>query len=274
MKKILVVSDSRFISSDLIRFSSLLARESQSPLLGILLNNANIELGAAANYRPSYYDENKTEYGPVMMDTQHARSYFLTECQKEKVEANVLVLNGSPTEELLFESRFADLIILEPELSFLGDADELPSSFVKHILIKSECPVVLAPRSCSAINQLLFCFDGSSSSLYAIKQFTYLFPEYRKYPTNLLEIKESVLETDKKNYKRTIAWMQHHYENYTYQFMEGEVKKDLFAYLLLKENIMVVMGAFGRNMVSNFFNRSTSEYLIRSVDLPLFITHY
>lgn len=36
---------------------------------------------------------------------------------------------------------------------------------------------------------------------------------------------------------------------------------------------MVVMGAYGRTKLSNFFRRSTAELLIEINDFPLFIAH-
>ncbi|MFD2872923.1 hypothetical protein ACFS5N_10625 [Mucilaginibacter ximonensis] len=45
------------------------------------------------------------------------------------------------------------------------------------ILNSAECPVIIAPHHTQPINKVLFAFDGSSSALFSIKQFTYLLPE-------------------------------------------------------------------------------------------------
>ncbi|MBD0277127.1 MAG: hypothetical protein M3342_04485 [Bacteroidota bacterium] len=47
----------------------------------------------------------------------------------------------------------------------------------------------------------------------------------------------------------------------------------LLKYLLMKENTFVVMNAYNRNMLSNFFRHSTADTVMKRIDLPLFIAH-
>ena len=103
----------------------------------------------------------------------------------------------------------------------MGDADDLPSSFVKHLLLKSECPVVLAPHSFGTINQIIFCYDGTPSSLYAIKQFTYLLPMYSNQKITLLEVRDSIIKEADEGHMRTISWLQLHYQTVDFHFLEG-----------------------------------------------------
>jgi nucleotide-binding universal stress UspA family protein len=41
-----------------------------------------------------------------------------------------------------------------------------------------------------------------------------------------------------------------------------------------KQDVVVVMGAYGRSYVSGFFKKSSADPLIKKIDLPIFITHH
>lgn len=275
MEKIVLIADSRRLDDSLIDFGCYLAKLTQSKLMAILLDNIGIELRIAKAYSRQVASENQEEEPPVVMDHDQSTLYFMEACRKKSVKAEVYVENGSPSEAVLFESRFADLVIVSPGLSVLGDADDMPSSFVKRVLSKSECPVVLAPDSFNKVEEIVFCYDGSASSLFAIKQFTYLFPQYHSVKVKVLEVgSRSELEEDE-GQNRTISWLKAHYSQVNFQALEGESKKDdLFTWFLNKKDLFIVMGAFGRSLLSNLFRKSASELVIKTIDLPLFIAHH
>lgn len=275
MEKIVLIADSNRLDDSLIDFGCYLATLTQSKLMAILLDNIGIELRIAKAYSRQVASENQEEEAPVVMDHDQSTLYFMEACRKKSVQAEVYVENGSPSEAVLFESRFADLVIVSPALSFLGDADDMPSSFVKRVLAKSECPVVLAPDSFNKVEEIVFCYDGSASSLFAIKQFTYLFPQYHSVKVKVLELgSRKELEEDEGQTK-TISWLKAHYSHVDFQIFEGESKKDdLFTWFLNKKDLFIVMGAFGRPLLSNLFRRSASELVIKTIDLPLFIAHH
>ena len=74
--------------------------------------------------------------------------------------------------------------------------------------------------------------------------------------------------------RKTMELLRAHYKASTYHALKGEVNDELFDYFFMHENKMIVMGAYGRNMLSNFFKRSSADLLMRMVDLPLFIAHH
>jgi hypothetical protein len=47
-----------------------------------------------------------------------------------------------------------------------------------------------------------------------------------------------------------------------------------YRYLLEKKNVLVVTGAFGRSTLSDLFKHSTAELLVKTIDLPVFISHH
>jgi len=275
MKRIVVISDSRKIDTYSLEFGCYIAKLTRSKLTGVLLDTVPSELIPKMPEKQSYFEgKDRTAEINIPMGTDQASLYFMEEARKKGVISDVYINKGGPSDISLYESRFADLVVVSPDLSFMGDADDLPSSFVKHLLLKSECPVVLAPHSFGEINQIIFCYDGSPSSLYAIKQFTYLFPMYSNQRITLLDVRDSIVREADEGHMRTIAWLKLHYEMVEFHFLEGKADEELFLYFLNKKDLFIIMGAFGRNILSNFFNRSKSERIIKTVDLPLFIAHF
>ncbi|WPQ60443.1 hypothetical protein SIO70_19025 [Chitinophaga sancti] len=95
------------------------------------------------------------------------------------IQCAVQVDGGDPLMEILLESRYADLILLDPATAFSAIHVTIPTGLVEETLFATECPIVLMPANFTGIEQLVFAYDGRADSMYAIKQFTYLFPELR-----------------------------------------------------------------------------------------------
>jgi hypothetical protein len=271
MEKIVVLLDSERPDNSTIDFSCYLAELTGSKLLGILMKPATVDLAPSVAYAGSDY---KKKGKAATLDCDRSIMYFLEECRKRAIKADVLVEKNGPSKAAIHESRFADLLVVSAHLSFLGDVDITPSFFVKHLLTESECPVVLAPESFDHIQQIVFCYDGNASALFAIKQFTYLFPQFRSTRILVLEIGESRGNQNDVDLSRTIEWLKGHYNHVDFRLLQGDVKDELFTYFLNKPHHFVVMGSFGRSILSTLFRRSAAEKLMETIDLPLFISHH
>src|SRR5579863_396239 len=174
--------------------------------------------------------------------------------------------------EIITESRFADLIIINPETSMSGKSEGSPTRFVKDILTAAECPVILSPYSFDGIREIAFPYDDSEDTVFAIKQFTHLFPALNTKPVNLIHIEQNGGQTLPKTDK-VMALLTAHYSNIKFVRLTGDPGNELFNYLLGKKEMFVVMGAFGRSPVSNIFRRSTASLSLQTIDLPFFIAH-
>lgn len=275
MEKIIILTDSRKVDLGTIDFGCYLAELTNSRLTGMLLNSSTINLTPSESYKQMYLNKGAaTETELVGIDIDQATLYIMEECRKRGIKSEVFPDKGSPFEEVIYESRFADLLVLAPDLSLVGDFNDMPSSFVRRILSQSECPVVLTPNTFDRVEEIIFCYDGSESSLFAIKQFTYLFPQYKNLKTSVLEIRDSDFSNTDEGHTKTLSWLGAHYDKVDFKFLQGDVKDELLIYFLNKSNYFIVMGAFGRNMLSNLFRKSSSEILIKTIDLPLFIAHH
>lgn len=197
------------------------------------------------------------------------------ECRFAGVELDVVIEQGNPVAKTLSESRFADFIIMDPEFRLLPGHVGAPSPIVRDILLHAECPVLLSPKEFAGVNEVVFCYDESASSVFAIKQFTLLFPVFKNRHAVLLQVNsDAEKEPGTDGHKRMMTWMNMHYSSLSRQVLKGNARDELFAYFFLQTKKIVILGAYGRGIVSNLFRKSHADALIRMVDLPLFIAHH
>ena len=273
MKRILVAIDASNFKTSLVDFACYLARITHSRLTGMFfhfqLEDETVEKLKAEVYAgetdwpiPEF---NRKEYPNAIL-------LFKEYCNSRAVNCDMFIDGEVPIEELINETRYADLVVADPTNSFTDKIESVPTVFLKELLGRTECPVVVAPENFEWLNEIVFAYDGSKSSVFAMKQFTYMFPSFRDRLLLVVEVCEGDehIVTEK---ERLSAWLQNNYKNINYLVLHGRPKDELFGYLLEKEKMIVVMGSFGRSMVSSLFSKSNAELLLKAVNLPFFIAH-
>lgn len=276
MEKIVVLINARKPNISSIDFACQMAALAQTSLTGLFIENLYFEyIPPSSTAEASYFNAQTATTGlEVVTDTDHAVRLFREQCQRKGIRPEVFINRGEPIQESIDESRFADLFIIDPDIGFYDREEAMPSHFVKEILARAECPVILTPEKFESFDQIVFCYDGSNSSVFAIKQFTYLLPELHDTKVMLLEVSRSAQQEFTQGHRRMMDWLRSHYKTVQYHSLKGDVKDELFTYFFMKEKMLIVIGAYGRSMLSNFFRKSNADVLIRMVDLPIFITHY
>lgn len=274
MKRILVAIDASNVKASMMDFACYLARLTNSRLTGFVfhLQKENKSITRSPADVLSSVNEHELPEHNWEDDYSKTVSLFKELCCNRSVNCDIQVETKAAVEELIAETRYADLAIADPTISFTDEAEVIPTVFIKELLGRAECPVIVAPENFDWINEIVFAYDGSKSSVFAMKQFTYMFPELRDRKVYVMEVCEGNEHVVTKKEKLS-AWLSNYYEDVSYLVLYGKPKDELFGYLLEKEKMLVVMGAFGRSMVSSLFSRSNAELLLKAVNLPFFITH-
>ncbi len=164
------------------------------------------------------------------------------------------------------------MMIIDPETSFENKTESTPTRFTKEILAVAECPVIIAPYSFDGIKEIAFAYDGSKSAVFAIKEFVHLFPALSNHNLTVLQVSEQKIMPFKREDKIQ-ELLSAHFSNISYQHLQGKPADELFGYLLNKKNVFVVMGAYGRGILSNLFSHSTADLVVKTINLPIFIAH-
>lgn len=176
-------------------------------------------------------------------------------------------------EDLIRESRFADLMLTSISLSGLLNENHSLSHRVKELLVRAQCPVLIAPENLQEIQKIYFTYNGSYSSVYAIRQFTMLFRNLSHIPVTVLTVLESVKEEELPDKKLLNEFLSRNYKTFGFKLLQGHPDKELLIELMYQRNAIVTFGAFGRNRVSRMLNPSHSEKVTEGINIPVFITH-
>lgn len=279
MEKILLGINALNPDKNAIEFACYLARLTKSKTTGIFLENIvaqhefSLKEIPGNPYREWHADERPAEYRTRAEVIEKNITLFKQKCIGERITCRVHRDRGVPANELIEESRFADLVVVDADTSFNKRYEGSPTEFVKDILQKAECPVVIAPESFDGINEVIFTYNGSASSVFAIKQFTYLLPQLHEIKVSIAQVNESGKWEDRDKYIFS-EWLKDHYSNLHFEALKGDTTTALFDYLLRRKDIFLVMGAYGRNTLSNFFKHSQADLLIKGISQPIFIAHH
>lgn len=277
MKKILLAIDADHVDIDVIHFACNMATFTHSTLIGYFLGEPREEEPAANVAFVTRYNETVSAHC-IPTITERRQFAFIQQFERTCAVRGIRcqVLNNSKrnaAQAILEESRFADLVIIQPTLSVEKRLEESPTALVKEILANAECPVLVAPQKSTGIEEIVFAYDGSRSAVFAIKQFTYLFPELADKKAIVLQVNKDdslpVTEKDKLG-----KWLRMHYNSIGFQVLKGKASEELYGRLLGKQNTIVVMGAFGRSWLSGLFKPATAGLLLKTINLPFFITHH
>jgi nucleotide-binding universal stress UspA family protein len=117
-------------------------------------------------------------------------------------------------------------------------------------------------------------YDGATPSVYAFKMFTYLMTNYAHLPLEVLCIKPMESNMHLPDNKLMKELVSRHSKEPIYTILHGLPEVEVISYLSkIKENVLVVMGAYRRTMLSRWFRSSLADAIVKELDVPLFIAH-
>jgi len=191
MKKILLVFDGNHFSEGSFRMANFINEYEPVLATGVFLQSVDyrdiigysgIGSGSSVTITPAQTDESTILKNIATFETRctHAGMEFRTH-----KDTDLFAL-----EELQRETRFADLMILSAELFYNNIGDEQPNDYLKKVLRQTECPVMLVPEEYELPTKVMLTYDGNPDSVFAIKQFTYLFPQFYQWETRLVTLEE------------------------------------------------------------------------------------
>ncbi len=171
------------------------------------------------------------------------------------------------------ESRFADLLIIGSESFYENLAPGEPNEYLKDAMHGMECPVIIVPEKYDFPKTNILSYDGSESSVYAIKQFAYLFPELITNKTLLVYAKKGI-ENDIPDIAYIEELAARHFPDLTITKLDINPKKHFNAWLNEMKTAIVVSGSFGRTGLAGLFHKSFISEIIKDHRIPVFITHH
>ncbi|MDR3680027.1 MAG: universal stress protein [Flavipsychrobacter sp.] len=271
MKKILFVFDGKHFSNGAFEFIRHLNSLKRVMVTGVFLpalEDTEFVYSFDNMSGPYYVSELPHEED----QTEKSIFYFESLCRQNDIEYKVH--SGFTTEvvaELKAESRYADLMVIGSKLFYENLDAETQEDYIEKILHKAECPVLLAPETYSKPENIVLAYDGSDSSVYAIKQFAYLFPEYQDLQTLLVYTDTSTKNIPDKDNIQELAC--HHFNDLVVFKLKLDRGKEFEQWLFTNKHAILIAGAYGRSLFSEMLHKSFVKEAIQDNHMPVFVTH-
>ena len=203
-----------------------------------------------------------------------AVKHFEKACRREGINFIIHHDEKRAIHELLHESLYADLLIIDKKETLTHYDEKVPTNFVHHLLERVSCPVLVVPSVYTPFEKLVLLYDGGPSSVYAIKMFSYMFPQVKALPTEVITVQEHGDKTGLPDSRLMKEFMRRHFPLAGYTLLKGMPDIAITQHLTRqKQRAIVVAGAYQRSNVSRWFKASLGDTLLQELDAPLFIAH-
>lgn len=272
MKKVLIVFDGWHFSEGAINFAKRLNDTGPILLTGIFL--PSVDYSDAMIYYvggmvgPIYTPV--IDLDPTVKEKNIQK--FRQLCLQYGIEHRVHDLSGgSVLADLSKETRYADLMLLSSELFYENLGEDTSDEYIEETLHRAECPVVLVPEQYDFPLNSIIAFDGSRSSVFALKQFAYLFPQFSNKPALLVHASAKNAEIPDLPYIEEYA--ARHFSELIIFGLDADPKKYFNTWLSTRNNTILVAGSFGRSDISELFRKNFISDVLKEHRLPIFIAH-
>jgi len=245
MKKIIIAFDGRHFSEGAMEMAVWIDRRQKVLVAGVFLSPIDYRevigytgMGMGAPVVMPPYEEDDR-----MVQANIAR--FEDFCRRQGLEHRVHKdTEMFALQELVEETRFADLLLVGSELFYENIDKEQPNEYLRKVLRDAECPVMLVPERYEMPERLVMTYDGKASSVFAIKQFSYLFPELGGMECLLVGADEDP-KAGLPKAQLIEELVSRHYPDLTIRHFAGEEREGFLEWLGGRTGSLLVTGAFG-----------------------------
>jgi hypothetical protein len=175
--------------------------------------------------------------------------------------------------QLTGQATYHDLVIADARTDFNDYLLTSMNASLKDMLVDAHCPVLLLRPAKEPLSKIIFTYDGSYSSMYAIKMYSYLFPANRNISILLISV-NSNRDDQVENEKLLEEWLNHHYSSIEKEVLRQNAKEQLLdAVNKFSGNVQVVISAYGKEAYARIFHPSHVHLLLKYSRASLFVSH-
>ena len=177
-------------------------------------------------------------------------------------------------QELLHESLFADFLVIDRKETLTRYEEEVPTRFIRELLERVQCPVLLVPSTYDPVDNVQLLYDGQPGSVYAIKTFCHVLPALRQLPAQVVTVSTEREEPHIPDIRLLKEFMYRHFPSVNYKVYQGIPETEIIQHIrAVSGHPLVVLGAYRRGMVSRWIRASMADVLMQETSVPLFIAH-
>lgn len=277
MKKIIVALDGLKLAKSAVQYAIAIAARQQAHLVGVFLDDVTYhsykiyELTGpegVAEEKRAILEEGDIEKRATAVEQ------FKTACDNASINYSVHHDRNIAVHELLHESIYADLLIIQSRETLTHYEEELPTRFVRELLEGAQCPVLVVPEQFKPVQKVSILYDGEPSSVFATRMFCYLYGDHIMEETEVVTVNKPGHSSHVPDNRLMKEFMKRHLPDARYTVLKGDPETEILRHLrTYGGNNLLVLGAYRRGMVSRWFRPSMADLLMREVKMPLFIAH-
>jgi nucleotide-binding universal stress UspA family protein len=276
MSKIIAAIDGLKFSESAAKYAIEFSKQTNGQLVGVFLDDFTYH---SYKIYELVTDEGVSERRLKMLEEkdidtrQNSVERFEELCRNDGVNYSIHHDRNIAIRQLLHESIYADLLVIDRKETLTHYEEKVPTRFIRDLLSNVQSPVVVVPQKYKPIEKAILLYDGEPSSVHAIKMFNFLFPSLQG-KTEVLAIKEHKDSLHLPDNRLMREFMKRHYPDAEFTLLKGNAEEEIVKYIQhLKQNVLVVLGAYQRGMVSRWFHESMADVLMKELNCPLFIAH-
>lgn len=278
MKKIIAAIDGLKYSRSTKDYAIQLAKQNNAHLVGVFLNDftySSYKIYDLITEKNGLIGSAKKKLDKKDEKTRAvAQSNFESACQKAGIQYTIHRDSSIAIQELLHESIYADLIVIDARETLTHYTEKVPTEFIRDLLTQIQCPVLIVPPVFKPIEKLVLLYDGEPSSVHAIKMFSYILPQLKECPAEIVCVNSPKNTLHLPDNKLMKEFMKRHFPNPDYTTLKGIAEPEIVSHLKKQKDIpLVILGAYRRSRVSRWFRESMADVLMKELKLPLFIAH-
>lgn len=199
---------------------------------------------------------------------------FTRLCAQAQVACKVLEDYGDPVAQIRMEAQRFDLILLGQQTYFRFETQEFADDTLKEFLRHSPRPVLVVPAEPRPGQNVLVAYDGSLPCAKSLQSFVLLGLAQGRQ-VHVLTVKENTVE-GARIADRAVEFLQSH--GVTAQRHVAALEKVHAAEAILDhahqfDAEMLVLGAYGRSALHEFFFGSVTSSILQDSDVPMFMCH-
>jgi hypothetical protein len=273
MKKVLIVFDGEHFPSAVLDFALQLNRKEQIMLAGVFLPSVDYAEVLTYYYygqavAPMYLEEYEEDPVAIKKNITRFEDFCIKHGIRYRIHQNI---KRKIVEELSYETRFADLMILSNSDFYENLGERLQREYLEDTLHKAECPIMLLPESYVPTASVVLAYDGSESAMHAIKQLSYLMPHLKD--TEILLMYAGIGKDEIPFHNLVKEYVTAHFHKWSEYKLEADPKRYFNTWIANKGPVLLVSGSFGRSGISELFKRNFLQEVIREHKVPMFIAH-
>ncbi|MBS1771955.1 MAG: hypothetical protein JST82_03785 [Bacteroidetes bacterium] len=269
MKKVLALFDGFHFSANMLEFANKLNQSGNILLTGLFLPSIDytdvLLLYAGGMVGPLSIPTVDTDPADIKKNIALFKDY----CVRNNIEHRIHdEIYDNVKKVIEQESLFADLMLLDGTSFYSTLGSITQNEYQESIARRAGCPVVIASNNFSEPESIVIAYDGTESSVFALKQFTYLLPELCSLPAVVV-----YATTDEKNIP-DLAGMEElcsrHFKDLTFFKLDADPKRYFNTWMMDRGKAMLITGGYGTGA---FMRKHFAEDVIKDHQLPVFIAH-